>query len=173
MPVTYVPIASQTLGASAASVTFSSIPQTYTDLVLRLSMRNDEVGGVPYNDMALLINGVNSGGLYSRTSVVKDTSTATSTRQTSANFFVLTNGSPNNSATANTFNSAEFYFPNYTGTAPKPMSGVYAHENNSTTQYMAGVAGLFSSSSAITSITLSNGPFVAGSSFHLYGIANQ
>ena len=31
---TYSPIASQTLGSAAASVTFSSIPQGYTDLII-------------------------------------------------------------------------------------------------------------------------------------------
>jgi hypothetical protein len=34
MAATYTPIASITLGATATSVTFSSIPSTYTDLIL-------------------------------------------------------------------------------------------------------------------------------------------
>ena len=36
MPATYEPIASTTLGTAAADITFSSIPGTYTDLVLVL-----------------------------------------------------------------------------------------------------------------------------------------
>ena len=41
MATTYTLITSQTLASSAASVTFSSIPSTYTDLVLRVSARTD------------------------------------------------------------------------------------------------------------------------------------
>ena len=41
MPATYTLIASNTLSSAAASVTFSAIPATYTDLVLRYSARSD------------------------------------------------------------------------------------------------------------------------------------
>jgi hypothetical protein len=44
MANTYTLIESQVLGSSAASVTFSAIPATYTDLVLKFSSRNDDTG---------------------------------------------------------------------------------------------------------------------------------
>ena len=43
---TYTLISSNVLASSAATVTFSSIPATYTDLVLRVSARNND--GVPF-----------------------------------------------------------------------------------------------------------------------------
>ena len=41
MPATYEPIATTTLGSAQATVTFSSIPGTYTDLVLITNSRSD------------------------------------------------------------------------------------------------------------------------------------
>jgi hypothetical protein len=80
-------------------------------------------------------------------------------------------------ATSNTFSSFELYIPNYGSSATKPFSSFTAHENNSTTAYLNAVAGLAAISSAVTSLSVlpnTSGTinFVAGSSFHLYGIKN-
>lgn len=71
MPKTYEPIATQTLGSAAASVTFSSIPSAYTDLVLvmefSLNAANDSVfirfngdTATNYSDTALSGNGTSA-----------------------------------------------------------------------------------------------------------------
>ena len=49
MPATYEPIASTTLGASAAAIEFTSIPGTYTDLVVVLQGQPQPLGQAPRN----------------------------------------------------------------------------------------------------------------------------
>jgi len=44
MPSTYTPIATNTLASVSTGVTFSSIPSTYTDLVLVINYRLDGTG---------------------------------------------------------------------------------------------------------------------------------
>jgi hypothetical protein len=80
MPSTYEPIATQTLGSSAASVTFSSIPSTYTDLVIvampisatadNLTMQFNGDTTTNYSDTILWGSGSAAGSL-------RETSTAT------------------------------------------------------------------------------------------------
>lgn len=171
MANTYTLIASNTLSSAAASVTFSSIPQTYTDLVLRVSTRTDGSAdntllGVRFN------NDTNTN--YSSILLTGNGSTASSsTLGTFANTYL--GQTVANTATANTFNNGELYVPNYTASQNKPISGIGIAENNSTTAIIRAVAGLWQVTSAITSITLisGNGNFMTGSSFFLYGIKNS
>ena len=173
MPSTYTLIASNTLGASAASVTFSSIPSTYTDLVLRISARSDRA--VTSQNFYVQINGASFDGTYSFTSLQGQGSAASSTR-TSVDGAFYDGYIPGTSATANTFNSSEYYFSNYAGSANKVASSFTAVENNTTTiQYLSVGANLRTSTTAISSLVLSlpTGNFVSGSSFFLYGIKNS
>jgi hypothetical protein len=74
MPSTYEPIATSTLGSAAASITFSSIPATYTDLrlVLTALASSSTIGGyIIYNN--------DSGANYSWTNLRGDGSSAAST----------------------------------------------------------------------------------------------
>jgi hypothetical protein len=75
---TYVALDTQTLGSAAASVTFSSIPQTYTDLVL-------VINGYSINDVDWRFrmgNGsIDSGSNYSGTYMYGDGSGASSYRE--------------------------------------------------------------------------------------------
>ena len=166
-------ISSQTLASSAATVTFSSIPATYTDLVLRCSIRRAATSNQS-TDLKITFN-ADTATNYSKTSIEGSGATASSTRQTSqtAQFFLdLTAGSV---STANTFSSFEMYLPNYTSTSNRPLSGFGANENNTTTAYLVGQAGLYRGTSAISSIEIgqpSTGSFDTTSSFYLYGIKN-
>jgi hypothetical protein len=54
MTATYTAIATTTLAADAASYTFSSIPQTYTDLVLMSALFNNGTGN---SSLAMRFNG--------------------------------------------------------------------------------------------------------------------
>jgi hypothetical protein len=73
---TYTPIATQTLGSAAASVTFSSIPQGYTDLILVCS----PVSTTGSNTFMWIRYNSDTGSNYSLTSMRGNGSTATSFR---------------------------------------------------------------------------------------------
>jgi len=169
---TYTLISSNVLASSAATVTFSSIPSTCTDLVLKMSVRSD-AGGVlsqPY----ISFNGVVTGSPYSGT-IVYATGTTTSTfRDLNINLGISPYYINGSTTTTNTFTSSEIYIPSYTLVQNKPMSFFTALENNSATSYyVQNVASLSRVTAAITSITLSTTNFVSGSSFYLYGIKNS
>jgi hypothetical protein len=75
MAATYEPIASVTLGSAATGITFSSIPSTYTDLVLVLNM----ISTTANNDVRLRVNG-DSATNYSSTYLAGNGSAASSGR---------------------------------------------------------------------------------------------
>ncbi len=170
MANTYTLISSNTLTSSAASVTFSSIPATYTDLVLRISARSAEVATI--TSIELEFNATASG--YSFTRLRGNGSAASSSRASSQT--QLTVGTiPAASATSNTFGSIEVYLPSYTASQNKPISGFNVGENNATAADIYTHAGLWSNTATISSIILDLGGqnFVSGSSFYLYGIKNS
>ncbi len=171
MPNTYTLIASNTVGSGgAASVTFSSIASTYTDLLIKVSARTnrsayDEVIGVSFNSSTSnfswkLLNGSN---------LLANSASGTTN--------IMAGRAVSATATANTFSSAEVYIPNYTSANYKSFSVDSAAENNSATLYDLDLhAGLWSNTAAITSIALtpfSGGSFVQYSNFYLYGIKNS
>jgi len=176
MANTYTLIASSVLSATTQSVTFSSIPQTYTDLVLRMSYRTDAAGNFGSNP-AIRFNS-DATALYSYTFIQGNGSTAESTRE-SSNLALYMQSSDSAGNTANTFTSNEMYIPNYTGTANKPISQFKVTEQNATGAEMHIFASLYRGTSAISTILI--GPssniisnnFVSGSSFYLYGIKNS
>jgi len=170
MPSTYTLISSNVLSTTAASVTFSAIPSTYTDLVIRSSVRSTDTG---IRNIYLALNSITSA--YSATQVRGLDSTASSSNRSGDSSWIL-GLSVGSTLTANTFSSNEWYIPNYAGSANKVCSNVNATPNNSgSNQYDSAVANLLSNTAAITSLTLTDSGtgFAAGSSFYLYGIKNS
>jgi hypothetical protein len=169
MPNFLTPIASQVLAATAASVTFSAIPATFTDLMLKVSSRTNVAGN---NDaLQVQFNG-NTATNYSMTRLTGTGSAASSLRASNATEARVgwTNG---NTGTANTFGLMEIYIPNYAGSANKPFSSFGLSEQNATAANMDAIAALWRNVAAITSIYIvSNnaGLFQIGSRFDLYGI---
>lgn len=165
MPVTYKKIASVTVGSGgAANVEFTSIPATYTDLVLFHSLR----GNSPTSDVKVNVYFNSSTSSYSRRAVYGDGSSAYSLSASTAAF-----GFQNISAeTANTFSNCFNYIPNYAGSTNKSLSSDLVEETNGTTAYVLLDAGLWSNTAAITSIKLQpiDGSFLQHSSATLYGI---
>jgi hypothetical protein len=170
---TYTLISSNVLASSAASVTFSAIPSTYTDLVLRLSVRSSASSTTEY--MLMQFNSITSG--YSETTLyANSTPTPASWGQTGlstiggSQFFIITA----DTATASTFANVEYYIPSYTVSQNKPVSGMTAPENNTTNRVPRVIAGLMSNTATISGITFTLGTsnFMSGSSFYLYGISN-
>ena len=171
MANTYSLISSNVLSSSAASVTFSAIPATYTDLVLRCSVRTDNASGI--DNLGLVFNSDTS-SLYSSIMVRSNGTTASSASQTNA-AYIDARQIDGNTATSNTFGSTEIYIPNYTVAQNKTSSVHFVSENNLTAGYNGTVAGLYRSTTAISAITLNSvnsNNFLSGSSFYLYGISN-
>jgi len=158
-------IASNTVGSGGvSSVTFSSIPATYTDLVVKVSARNTTA------TLDCYINFNGSSSNLSRKVLYGNGSSATSGSGSDGYVIWLSQSSD----TANTFGNAEIYIPNYTSSNYKSFSADSVSENNGTTAYQFLDAGLWSSSSAITSFTLYSGSnFAQYSTFYLYGINNS
>lgn len=173
MANTYSLIASNTLSSSAASVTFSAIPASYDDLLVRYTSRVAD----PSADYFVYIrfNG-DTATNYSNTRISGNGATASSPRNSNTGWGY---GGVNTGAgaTSNTFGSNEVYIPKYQATTDKAWSVFGTMENNATTSLIQGIAGLWRNSSAITSIVISDpsgsAGFVSGSSFFLYGIKNS
>jgi hypothetical protein len=166
---TYTLINSNVLSSSAASVTFSAIPATYTDLVVRYSARSTDTGA--YDTFVRLeING--GSATHSSTVIRAQGGSAGSLRSTS---LVVAGYIPTATNTSNTFGSAEFYLPNYLLTTKKTGSHFGVQENNNATDAsVAATALLVDVTTAVTDLLLkpNAGNFVSTSSFYLYGISN-
>ena len=166
MPSTYSLIKGETLASTTSSYTFTAIPSTFTDLVVRGSARSN--AATTQSSVNVSFNG---SGTFSFTYLIGTGSSAVSGRLTArSNFNTYAAG---NTSTANTFSAFEFYLPNYTSGVVKPFSNNTVFENNATAAEIYTEAALSSLTVPITSITFTVTSFVAGSSFYLYGIKNS
>ncbi len=167
MPNTFELIASSTVGSGgAANIDFTSIPSTYTDLVVLVSARS--VRAQTQDGMNIKFN----------SSTTSFTGRYLATIGTTPQSGTFTNGAgsiPAANATASTFSSHFIYIPNYAGSSNKSYSIDSVRENNSTTVFELDlIAGLWSNSSAITSIGFynDNANFAQHSTAYLYGVKN-
>lgn len=160
LPSTMTPIATQTLATSAASITFSSIPQTYTDLVMVVQF--GQTGG---DDVFLRFNG-DTGSNYSATRIAGDGSTPSSSLNSSVTGIQpRTPNNPNSSIVS----IWKENIMNYTNTTTyKSTTGRYSYPSGFTTAH----TGMWRSTAAITSLTvLCNAlAWSAGTIVTLYGV---
>ena len=171
MANTYVAIATTTVGSGgAATISFTSIPQTYTDLVVVLSARGTDAG-TGANDGRLTFNGSSSG--YS-SRLLYGTGSAVGSASNSGTYMYWVGGAVAGGHTANTFSNSSIYIPNYTSSNNKSVSFDGVNENNGTYGSQLMTAGLWSNSAAITSISLSldYNNFAQYSTATLYGVTN-
>ena len=176
----YTPIATYTVpSGTPISYTFTSIPQTYTDLILVTSF----AGNYPSNDRSQLGiqvgNGsVDTGSNYSVTSMTGNGSTATSSRNTSLNQLSLATF-PLGPSSSLQQNDLIVHFQNYSNTTTNKTVLARATQMNSSNNTPSTVAevGLWRSTSAIDTIKIKDYAdlyyFYAGTTFSLYGIANN
>jgi hypothetical protein len=163
-------ISAVTVGAGgAASMTFSAIPQTFTDLYLVVCSRS--IGGGYNPTLNLEVNADTSVVYVSKDLVGVGTAAGSNTRSTLTYFFVGAHSGA--SSTANSFGSTSVLLPNYTGSANKTISceSVTEHQDPAAYQYL--VAGTFPKTTAITSLRVfdpGGGGFVQHSTAYLYGI---
>jgi hypothetical protein len=174
MANTYQLIASVTVGSGgAASMDFTSITATFTDLYLQVSARSNTAG---INDGLSIVANSDTGANYTRLLLIGDGSTATSSTSSGNNSYYMIRTAAGNTATALTFGSASVYFTNYTSANKKSISVDGLGENNATSAFMALAAGLWTGTAAITSLSIAptNGSsWNQYSTAYLYGIKNS
>ena len=169
MPNTMELIASSTVGSGgAANISFTSIPSTYTDLVIKLSGKTGSFDSNANDAINLSFNG-STASFTAR--VLFGTGSSTGSL-TNSYYGGLADSSTANAA--NTFGNAEIYIPNYAGSTNKSFSADGVSEANQTAAISVLTAGLWSNTAAITSITLtpSVSTFVQYSTAYLYGVKN-
>jgi len=136
-------ISTITVGAGgAASIDFTSIPQTGTDLVILYSARSTTTV------MEVWFNGSNSSATGRQ---LRGSGSAAS----SVSF--ISPLTTNTTDTASTFANGQFYIPNYTGSANKAFSVDVVTENNATAAWQSINAATTSVTAALTSISLKAG----------------
>ena len=177
MPSSRFLISSQTLGSAAASVTFSSIPATYTDLVLKVSGKTDAAGTYGANSTLIEFNN-NSSAIYSTTDLFATwdgSSNAAYSSQWTGESYIRSRYTAELANPTSVFGSYEIYIPSYTASQNKPISAFGVTERNATgIDGINATAGLYRSTTAISQIKLSpQANWVSGSSFYLYGIKNS
>jgi hypothetical protein len=175
MPTTYTKIALVTLGSNQTTVTISSIPQTFTNLLLKCNMRGTTSSS--YQSINMTFNGDGS-NVYSMTGIQSiaaagDTIGITAGVGSSSS---ITNGSTANAAVANTYSITDISILNYISTSlAKQITINSITENNTNNANITQQAHCFNSTNAISSIsfTPSSGQFATGSTFYLYGLVNS
>lgn len=165
MAITYKVIATTTVGAGgASSITFSSIPATFTDLMLLISSK------VTSNNYIKINFNSDTGNNYTYRVIRGTGSAAGSFLQTdwTASAYVF-------GYSDSDWSSHSVYIPNYAGSNYKSISSDSVQEANTTTAYSWLGSGLWSNTSAITTIAIANQTqnFAQYSSATLYGIKNS
>jgi hypothetical protein len=160
MASTYEPIATQTLGSAASSITFSSIAGTYTDLRLVYSGKVTVTG----KDVRVQFNG-DTGGNYSYTWLGGNGSSASSGRL--ANSAYIASYALVGSSSSPTTMGIDIM--NYSNTTTYKTCLL---RNSDAPSEVIAYAGLWRSTAAITSVTMfpNTDQFATGSTFTLYGI---
>jgi hypothetical protein len=165
MANTYIKIATVSLSSAQATMEFTSIPSTYTDLIVKLSVKTV---GSTFVNTKIRFNGVGTG--YSVIRLIGNGSAA-STSNGSGSGTELYSGI--SSYATSTFSNFEHYIPNYAGSTNKSLSIDAVSEDNAIEAYAGLHAGLWSNTAAITSIAYTNingDNFGINSTAYLYGI---
>jgi hypothetical protein len=165
MAVTYDPIATTTVAVATPSITFSSIPSTYTDLRLIFTCTGLTAG----NDIALQYNG-DTGTNYSFTRLSGSGSAASSGQATSfGNWRISFIGVYTDPSIPVTMQVDIF---SYAGSTFKTGLSFASGDKNGS-GYVSTNVGLWSNTAAITSMTVSSATnFLIGTTATLYGIKN-
>lgn len=152
---TYTPIATTTLGSNTPSYTFSSIPSTYTDLII-------VINGTADNNIQARFNG-DTGSNYSATRIQGDGSTASSSRFTNTTSIV--------GSYSSTTQASIWQFMNYSNTTTNKTA---LNRGGSGSDRVEAYVGTWRNTAAINSITMlsGSGNLLSGMTLTLYGIAS-
>lgn len=153
MPKTYEPIATTTVGTATNTITFSSIPGTYTDLIA-------VIDGTVGNNISVRFNS-DSGANYSMTRIQGNGSSASSARTTNSTSII-------GSYSAGKQVSIWQFF-NYSNSVTNKTA---LDRGNGATDQVEAYVGLWRNTAAVTSIEFltSTGNYATGTTLTLYGI---
>jgi hypothetical protein len=174
MANTYEKINSYTVGSGGvSSILFSGIPQTYTDLVIKASLRSSISAT---NDYGYLQFNGDTGSNYSYKQLAGNSNATSASSGTSTGALLLRFTA--STAAANVFGDNEIIIPKYLSSANKVATSLTASSNSvsgASSAILSYWTTLWSNTSAITSITLApaSGNFVQYSTVYLYGIKNS
>ena len=166
---TYTPIATVTSTGSTATVSFTSISSTYTDLFIAISARSSQA--INTSNMYVQFNS-DTGANYSSTRITGDGSTTISQRDANTDYPPIGN-IPGNNTAASTFGDVYININNYANANKRKAYLCRSGAATSTSGKVWISAGLWRNTAAITSVQIvcdgiSN--FSSGSTFTLYGI---
>ena len=156
---TYTPVASQTLSAATSSVTFSNVPQDYTDLIIVLNGTTNDSGT---NNLRLQFNS-DSGSNYSATRLLGSGSAASSARDSNNTYAMVGD-------IASSLFTSIIHINNYSNSTT--YKTVLSRTGNANA-YLGAYAAVWRSTNAINTITLATNPaltFMSGTTVSIYGI---
>lgn len=165
MPATYQPIEARTLGSAAADVTFTSIPGTYTDLVLVIGNLKSTTS-TPY--LCYQFNS-NTASNYSST-ILEGNGTSASSNRWSNETQIYTGFNVGLGTTSDAMVISNFF--DYSNTTTNKTSLHRVTIPNNGAPGTGAAAGLWRQTSAITSIRVFNnaGNLPSGCTLSLYGV---
>lgn len=171
MPETMTLISAVTVGSGgAASIDFTSIPQVYTDLVIKGTARFSDIAGVS-QPVSIKFNTLSTNQTWLQ---AYGTGSGTGSNGSTGLGQVATgNGT---ASTASTFSNFDLYVSNYSANQNKIVSTDTIVENNGTASSQVFSTTLWASTSAITALSLvpnAAGNFAQNTTAYLYGIKNS
>jgi len=162
------------LSSTQSSVSFSNIPQTYTDLVVKISARSS--AAAVGDNLQVTFNGSSSG--YTGLRIYSNPNSGSSPLSyTWSNTYGLVGIVDAGNETGSTFSNIEMTIPNYTSNNYKIYSVDSAEENVASANAFIEIDAMtWANTAPITSMTfaVSTSPntFASGSEFTLYGVKN-
>jgi len=170
MANTFTLIASSSNFEDTTALTFSSIPQTYTDLMVILSVRGKGYNG---SDMSLRFNG--SSANYVSRYFWKDGNSSSATSEIGGTTSAFVGIIPGLQAGSNAYGMMSIYIPNYaSGSLYKSLGIETISERNGNDQWLFIGSSLWNDNSPITSLTVTcTQQYIGANTAHLYGIKNS
>jgi hypothetical protein len=171
MATTFEAIQTVTVGSGgAAFMSFTSIPSTYKDLMIKVSIRN--VYPDVFDQIRMNVNGVSSLDTSFNQRVLRDFQGAVASYDNPANQIGY---APAANATASVFSSGDVYILNYAGSTYKTIFSDTVQENNASTVILTLSANRWANTAAITSLDIftPSGNCAQYSTATLYGIKSS
>jgi hypothetical protein len=169
----HILISSTSLSSSQSSISFTSIPQNYKDLVIYAFLRSDRATAVDDQIVLRFNSNSNSSTYYGR--ILYGNGGNTFSSNDDSTFFQLY-GASGAGATSGAFGTSQFYVQRYAGSSTKQFSAESVLLSNSTTQEHNRTqlyGGVFTNTTPVTSIQIApyfGSNWVSGSIISLYGI---